>query len=451
MKKNIKVLFFNNDETGVNYFRTLTPAIHFDSLYGDQFTIEINKDFNPSSEKGIEYMKGFDIIHFHQSFVPDLLLSAKIFNDLKKSNVKTIIDIDDYWKLDRSHPKYEFFKQNNISKLIEFNIISSDYVTTTNDFLKDEIKSITKRDNVFILENSIDPDKFEQFKDNKTNSHVVRIMYLGGATHFQDLLQLEGVVNMLNCDIETKNKFKFINVGWDVGKGTYDLVLKESVINKLKKNNFWNNQTIKKIKKCDGNLNNINSIPKSILEEFNGEFFDKKNRAFKLDEIPYYHYEKILSDNYRIIKDQEYLQYLKKYNKEKYDNCNGYERRWTEPSNRYAFNLNDADIVIAPLKDTKYNNMKSPLKLVECWSRRLPVVCSDVKPYNVDGVHMDNCVLIPDKINNNKYWYKYLKMLILDGELRNRIGNRLYDTFCEKYHMNTVSKKRYELYKSIIN
>lgn len=64
---------------------------------------------------------------------------------------------------------------------------------------------------------------------------------------------------------------------------------------------------------------------------------------------------------------------------------------------------------------------------------------------------MDNCVLIPDKINNNKYWYKYLKMLILDGELRNRIGNRLYDTFCEKYHMNTVSKKRYELYKSIIN
>ena len=37
----------------------------------------------------------------------------------------------------------------------------------------------------------------------------------------------------------------------------------------------------------------------------------------------------------------------------------------------------------------------SNLKQVECWTRKLPIVCSDIPPYSVHGKHMENCMLVP--------------------------------------------------------
>ena len=97
-----------------------------------------------------------------------------------------------------------------------------------------------------------------------------------------------------------------------------------------------------------------------------------------------------------------------------------------------------------------FNRMKSNLKQVECWTRKLPIVCSDIPPYNVDGRHMENCVLIPNKKNAHKYWKKYLKKLILDADLRKRLGEQLYEDFKEKYHLANVTKKRVEFYKNAL-
>jgi len=68
-------------------------------------------------------------------------------------------------------------------------------------------------------------------------------------------------------------------------------------------------------------------------------------------------------------------------------------------------------------------NHNSNLKQVECWTRKLPIVCSDVPPYNVHGRHMENCILVPVENNAQKYWQKYLKMLILDPDLRKNLVN----------------------------
>ena len=94
--------------------------------------------------------------------------------------------------------------------------------------------------------------------------------------------------------------------------------------------------------------------------------------------------------------------------------------------------------------------MKSNLKQVECWTRKLPIVCTDIPPYNVDGRHMENCVLIPNKPNKYKYWKKYLKRLILNEDLRNQLGNQLYEDFKEKYNLINVTKRRADFYKKII-
>jgi hypothetical protein len=75
----------------------------------------------------------------------------------------------------------------------------------------------------------------------------------------------------------------------------------------------------------------------------------------------------------------------------------------------------------------------------------------------VDGKHMENCVLIPTKNregerrkNLDKYWYKYLKMLVLDADLRKQLGQNLYNDFSEKYNLKNVTEKRANFYESVV-
>jgi glycosyltransferase involved in cell wall biosynthesis len=133
-----------------------------------------------------------------------------------------------------------------------------------------------------------------------------------------------------------------------------------------------------------------------------------------------------------------------------YDNEGNFGRRWTQKANTYAKVLDETDIALAPLADNGFNRMKSNLKQVECWTRKLPIVCSDIPPYNVDGRHMENCVLIPNKKNAHKYWKKYLKQLILDAELRKKLGNQLYEDFKEEYNLANVTAKRAEFYEKVV-
>ena len=93
--------------------------------------------------------------------------------------------------------------------------------------------------------------------------------------------------------------------------------------------------------------------------------------------------------------------------------------------------------------------MKSELKQVECWTRKLPIVCSDIPPYNVHGRHMENCILIPAEKNARKYWQKHLRKLILNADLRKQLGEQLYEDFKEKFNLANVTAKRAEFYKEV--
>lgn len=452
MDDKIKILFFNKNKTGVNYFRTLTPAVHLNKNYSNDFYIDINSDFDTTTDDGLEYMKKFNIVHYHTSLSPITSMMIKISNELKNNNVKLIMDIDDYWELDRNHPKFFLSKKNNLKSSILTNLKIADYVTTTTELFAKEIRKITGKDNVFVLPNAIDPEIMHQFENNKSNLYngIVKIMYLGGSTHLKDLEQLEGVANMLNADNKTKGKFMFFNVGWDMRGEKREIIFNQNLRRELEKIGLWTQNNVKKIINSNGDISKLKFIPEYLINSFKNNIFVENKRGFKPDEIPYYYYEKIFTDNYKIIDDKDYLNWLKTYSNGYYPNETKYARRWTKPVNEYAYNLNDADVVIAPLLNTKFNNMKSPLKMVECWSRKIPVVCSDVPPYNIVGKHMYNCLLIPDKPNNKKYWYRELKKLILDENLRKEIGENLYNDFSKKYHLDVVNQKRVELYKNII-
>jgi hypothetical protein len=333
------------------------------------------------------------------------------------------------------------------------NLKIADYVTTTTDLFANEIRKVTGRDNVGVFYNSIDPTWMKQFQNNwkPDPNGFVRITYAAGSSHMVDVEQLDGVMNVLSNDYQLKDKFKVIIAGYDTEGNTTDVVFNQDFADILQKKKLWTSKMVKAINRSRGDVDKIPDLPIELKEQFRDKIFNSNQRDIKSLESVYLMYEKILTDNYHMINNHDYVQWLKNYERNVlYENEGNYARRWTQKANAYAKVLDETDIVIAPLADNSFNKMKSNLKQVECWTRKLPIVCNDIPPYNVDGVHMKNCILIPSEKNARKYWQKYLKRLILDADLRKQLGEQLYEDFKEKYNLVTVTKNRADFYKAAV-
>lgn len=454
MDGKIRILFYNLDGAGVNYFRTQTPAQELERNHSDEFYIEINPQLDFNDPNIIEYLKSFHIIHYHRQFLNDTAQMLKLADELRKSGTILIVDIDDYWNLHKAHPYYGMSKEKQLHVPIIENLKIADYVTTTTDLFASEIKKITGKDNVGVFYNSIDPIWMKQFQDNwkPDPDGLVRITYMAGSSHMVDVQQLNTVVNVLNSDKQTKGRFKIIIAGWDAQGSTTEITFNQEFAEELQKLGLWTEDVVKAINKTRGDVDQIPNISQELKDKYRNNVFKSEQRDIKSEESVYFTYENILTDNHKIIDNPDYLQWLMNFERNvKYENEGNFARRWTEKANTYAKVLDETDIVLAPLADNQFNRMKSNLKQVECWTRKLPIVCSDIPPYNVHGRHMENCILIPAEKNAHKYWKKYLKKLILDADLRKQLGEQLYEDFKIEYNLADVTKKRAEFYKDVIN
>jgi len=453
MEGKIRILFYNLDGAGVNYFRTLTPAQELERNHGDEFFVEINPQLDFNDPNIIDYLKTFHIIHYHRQFLGDIRQMLKLAQELRKSGTILIVDIDDYWVLPKHHPFYQMSLERKLHIPIIENLKIADYVTTTTDLFAEQIRKVTGKDNVGVFYNSVDPTWMKQFQNNwkPDPDGLVRITYMAGSSHMGDVQQLEGVINVLNTDTNTKGKFKITIAGWDTEGSTTDITFNQEFSAELQKRGLWTHDVVKAINKSRGDVDQIPEISQELKDKYRGKIFSSQQRDIKSQESVYLVYEKILTDNHKLIQDSDYLQWLMNFERNvKYENEGNFGRRWTQKANMYASVLDETDIVIAPLADNEFNKMKSNLKQVECWTRKLPIVCSDIPPYNVHGKHMENCVLIPAEKNAHKYWKKYLKKLILDADLRKKLGEQLYEDFKVNYNLAEVTKKRAEFYKAAV-
>lgn len=406
-----KILVIPSDRSGVSHFRSVKPHLKLEELYGNEFSVEINMnvDFNDT-----EYLKQFDLVHYHKQLV-DLEVSQNNLKILKDLGIKSVMDIDDYWELNQYHASYNIAKHYKIFDKILDNIKNAEYVTTTTDYFKNIIKKYNK--NVSVLENAIDKDE-PQYQIENITSDRIRIGWLGGASHAEDLKNLNGLVNRIKND-GLLDKVQFVLCGFDT-RG---------------KVNYRDKKTGKPMQ-----------------------------RDMKPTETVWYQYEKIFTDNYSIISD-DYKKYLFEFNKGEYNNVDNepYRRVWTKPVTSYASNYNLFDISLAPLKDTLFNRCKSNLKVIEAGFFKKALICQNIEVYSNDIKHA--YVKPKDKkslpqtdltangylvTNDNKEWYKYLKRLILNPKEIEILGNNLYNTITNKYELSIITEKRYNLYKEIL-
>lgn len=399
----INVLVLPSDRTGVGKFRSVDPHIYLQNLYPDDFHIDIDYEPKVNDEN---YWKKYNIVHFHRGIGRDYDLSVRIIENLNSMGIVTIADLDDYWLPTREHPAHQLVIKNNLHNKIINNLRAAQYVTTTTTIFAEEIKKINK--NVFILPNAINPDE-EQFSQETKPSEKVRFGWLGGSSHLHDLMLLEGTTSKIT---DLKDEYQLYLCGFDT-RGT--------------------------------------------VTELNQATGEEKQRPIKPEETVWVKYEQIFTNNYKFV-DEKQKQFLDRYEALDYSDPNAfYHRVWTQPINTYAKNYSRFDVSLAPIKDHTFNRVKSQLKVIEAGFYKKALIASDIGPYTIDlkhaiknGEFTDGNALLVDKSRNKSDWAKYMKKLIKNPSLVEDLGERLYETVKDKYHLKNVTADRAEIYKELV-
>lgn len=410
MNKKIKVLVVPSDRSGVGYFRSVTPHTGLERFYPEEFHVDINESPDLNND---EFLKQYDIIHYHRSLgqydqMPMLL------NKLKSMGIVTIMDLDDYWSPGQHHPAYLIIKNSKMDEKILNNIKIAENITTTTDLFATEIGKFNKR--VYVLPNAINPEE-RQYVPTPEKSDRIRIGWLGGSSHLEDLKLLNGVVNKMKTG-NLLDKVQFVLCGFDLR----------------------------------GNV--------TMIDPNTGQ---QTQRPIKPQESVWYQYEKIFTDNYSTI-SEDYKKHLLSFTKDEYANVANepYRRVWTKPVSTYASNYNLFDISLAPLADNTFNKVKSQLKVIESGFHKKALIAQNFGPYQIDLVNARVKALNNDEntffdggnaylVNNNsKDWYQFIKRLVENPEQIEIISNNLYNTVKDKYSIEAVSKQRRELYLSLL-
>ena len=404
MKEKINVLVLPSDTTGVGKFRSVDPHTFLQDLYNEDFHVDI--DYQPKIDD-VNYWKKYQIVHVHRNIGHDYDASPIIIKNLQSMGIVVIVDIDDYWLPTKEHPIHDIIVANKLHEKIIANLKVADYVTTTTKVFAEEIKKFNK--NVVVFPNAINP-KEPQFNQVTPKSDRIRIGWLGGSSHLHDLKLLDGMVNK---NSSLKDQVQYVLCGFDT-RGT--------------------------------------------VTEINKQTGQQNQRPIKPEETVWVQYEKLFTNNYKII-DENYLKFLNQFKNEEYNSDVEipYRRVWTLPVNTYANNYSKFDISLAPIKNHIFNRMKSQLKVIEAGFYKKALIASNIGPYTIDLKHslnngnfVDGNALLVNEHNNHSDWAKYVKKLVQNPNLIEDMGNRLYETVKDTYDLNKVTKDRAEFYKSLI-
>jgi len=157
------------------------------------------------------------------------------------------------------------------------------------------------------------------------------------------------------------------------------------------------------------------------------DFFNPQNPGFYDGDSIWHKYEKIFTSNY-ILDD------------------NNYGRINAADVYSYAQAYNLMDIGLIPLRYNEFNRAKSELKMLEMGAFGLGVIVSDVESYQWMSKHGKNCL-----VAGKKDWYKSMRRLIENPELRKDLGSQLKEDVMQNSNEALWRKYRMEYYESIIS
>ena len=408
--------------TGINWHRMIMPHNDLAMNYeGVQCQAAISMDTVDD-----ESLKDFQIVVFSR-IVSDSERTKEIIDRAKKLGLKVIIDIDDYWKLHSKHEMNGIYEAKNVANQTLEGLKQADWVTTTTEHFADKIREFNT--NVTVLPNSI-ANNDEQFWSEPTQSERVRIGWIGGIFHKEDLALVYNGFKDVWKDIK-HDKFQFCLGGWNYpNKLNY---IKQVV------NDSRSSPDIKILfGRYIGYLEQGIDVPDKYI------FNDTFGNVQQYDLIEGY-----MTDFLKYPKDEAYKEYLKKKVAE--GNEVGINQPYTrlpvEKPNTYGTLYNSLDVSLVPLIANNFNSFKSQIKIIEAGFMKKAVIVSNVMPYTIDCNSKNSILISPSK--RGEGWGAAMKSLILNPNKREDLAEAMHETVKDKYAMETVNKVRYDLYKKL--
>ncbi len=111
----------------------------------------------------------------------------------------------------------------------------------------------------------------------------------------------------------------------------------------------------------------------------------------------------------------------------------------------WRMNVLKPDIGIIPLNEDEFSVCKSDLKFTEYAALKIPVVASNIPPYNQSIVHGKTGFLA----SNTEEWVKYITLLAADPALRKEIGEAAFNWAKENRCLQTNAQAWYDIMKKI--
>lgn len=130
-------------------------------------------------------------------------------------------------------------------------------------------------------------------------------------------------------------------------------------------------------------------------------------------------------------------------------NINGklqnYERRYTLPVDEYMSHYDYADVALIPLESNSFTPYKSNLKVLEAGAKNLPVIASNVPPYNdetnLDYVHF---------ASNTREWHDLIKYCANNPSYVKYAGQKLGEWVRKEYNLKIVNIMRKQIFEHLI-
>ena len=406
MNKKIKILVIPSDHYGCGFFRSLQPHQYIQEHFSDKFDIDIMYEL-PNNIPLEKFFSKYDIVHIHKN----LDNKCELINMMKFVGCKVVVDIDDHWSLGNDHPMSLTAKKEQWHLPVINHLKLADVVTTTTPIFAKEIKKHNK--NVYVFPNAIDPND-ERFQLNTSKSDKIRFGVICGSSHLKDLELMRGMTAQLSK--ETLDKMQFVLCGFDTN-GT-----------------------------------------RTIYHKDTGKV---ERRPILPEETVWYEYEKILTNDYKIV-SEDHKRFLHMFAKDmNYSDLNEpYRRCWTKDMNNYYKHYENIDVLLVPLKENDFNLVKSQLKVIEAGFGHKAIIANNVGPYTIDlksmiekggKINEEGNALLIDSSKNHKLWAKYITRLVEDRDMLEKLKNNLHNTVKDTYSLETVCKDRVDLYLKMMN
>lgn len=404
-----KILFVPSDvRNGVWFYRCVRPMEQMNKVCRGEWDITIDQTVKWDD---FEYLSKFELVVIHNGVfngdIQDQFWTFLLW--AKKHNIKTVLDLDDYWDYGKDHPLYNHCIQHNIPFKVSGTIKLVDAVTTTTERFKDKISILNP--NVYVIPNAICRDDL-QFSTRKRVTKRVKVGFAGGSSHTNDIKEL------------VNSKETFLDYMTNAQKDSMQVVL------------------------CGFDLEGY----VNVVDE-NNNLVDR--RKMEAEEVWWVKVEKMLTKDYTTV-SKEYAELLKRYDRsdEAYDASDEpYKRVWTkkiygvELDDRYGNIYKDIDILLVPLRENEFNSCKSELKFIEGGWTCTCVLASNVAPYS-DWCHDGEDGMLVGK--GAKNWARALKPLLRDTFKREQLAIHLRRRVLSERDLDTISKDRSAIYKKII-